>query len=191
MNLSTITHFTLLNSVRLTEAYLTDDMLLDLVNLCENLEVLDLRRCNGMKHLRVCSSKLKILGLWFYKCDDGSVEISAPGLCTLSFGFFEVGRYLLENASALVEARISFIQEAENYWYWSKVLRLVSHVKHLSCQNWGSKVAVDKDLFPQSVSFYNLSLLKMATDFSQSDLLGMAALLEHAPNLETMVLSIP
>lgn len=45
-----------------------------------------------------------------------------------------------------------------------------------------------KDLFSGNFYFYNLNHLELQTDYSRSDLLGMAALFKHSPKLETVIL---
>uniref|UniRef100_A0A5B7AX73 F-box domain-containing protein n=1 Tax=Davidia involucrata TaxID=16924 RepID=A0A5B7AX73_DAVIN len=182
------TRFETLRSIFLEQVYLTDDMVSDMVSGCLNLESLLITRCCGMKNVKISSSRLTNLGLWHLRCDEGSIDISAPKLRKLTILFSEVGKYVLEETSALVEARVCFIHKAENYVYWSKVMKLLGHVKRLSTQNWGFKLVAAKDLFSGSFLFYNLNYLELTTEYSKSDLLGIAALLEISPNLETMIL---
>lgn len=47
---------------------------------------------------------------------------------------------------------------------------------------------ISKDHFPKSFKLQNVSLLELRTGYTQYDLIGMAALLELCPNLETMIL---
>ncbi|KAM7492307.1 hypothetical protein LguiA_035228 [Lonicera macranthoides] len=177
-----------LSTIYLHEVQLTDAMILELFSVCVNLESLSMYQCVGMKDIEIVSSKLKDLTLFTFECDEGSLKINAPNLGSLWIAFFGVGHYVIE-ASALFEANICFIHKVSNYRYWSKVMRLLGHVERLSFQNWGYKVVAAKELFCSGFSFYNLKYLELDTMYSRSDLLGMAAALEHSPNLETLMLT--
>lgn len=183
-----ITQFEAMKSLFLEQVYLTDEMISNLITGCANLQYLVIMHCYGMKDIRISSLNLKILGLWKFHCDEGSLEISAPNLSKIGFYFFEVGRYVLEVTSALVEADVCFVHKAVNYGYCCKAMRFLGNVERLSIQNWGYKVVAAKDMFSGNFYFYNLNHLELRTDYSRSDLLGMAVLFKHSPKLETVIL---
>ncbi|KAH7844430.1 hypothetical protein Vadar_027875 [Vaccinium darrowii] len=47
---------------------------------------------------------------------------------------------------------------------------------------------VSKDCLPESFVFHNLNYLRLDTEYTKADLLGIAILLELSPKLETMIL---
>ncbi|XP_058211466.1 F-box/FBD/LRR-repeat protein At5g56420-like [Rhododendron vialii] len=134
MNSSRI-QFDSLTSIDFVQVYLTDEMISNLVAGCLNIEALTIRQCDGMKDVKISSPTLKSLELWQFRCDEGSVEIHAPNLSNLMMFFFEVGEYVMEDSSALEEADVTCIAMAENYRYWSKIVRLLGHVKRFRVQN--------------------------------------------------------
>ncbi|KAK9285578.1 hypothetical protein L1049_024773 [Liquidambar formosana] len=180
--------FPSLRSIFLDQIPLTDEMVSDLIIGCPNLESLTLEHCYAMKDLKIRGSKIKELYLRYFYCDEASLEIACPNLRLLNMKAFEVGKYSLKNSSALVEAYVFFLHKMDCYVYWSKVVRLLGHVKLLSVQNWWFKLLAPKDAIPGSFVLKNLTYLELQTGYSDSDLLGMAALFELAPNLDTMIL---
>ncbi|KAH7842445.1 hypothetical protein Vadar_005371 [Vaccinium darrowii] len=154
----------------------------------ESLTCVVFEQCHGMKDLKIFSERLKSLELWQFSCDEGSVEICAPNLSYLMMFFFEVGRYVMEDSSAVAEADVTCISKVENYPYWSKIVRLLSHVKRFHVQNWWYKAVVSEDCLPKSFVFHNLNHLRLATEYTKADLLGIAVLFELSPKLETMIL---
>ncbi|XP_058210705.1 F-box/FBD/LRR-repeat protein At2g04230-like isoform X2 [Rhododendron vialii] len=129
-----------LASIDFVQVYLTDERISDLVAGCLNIEALTIRQCHGMKEVKISSPSLKRLDLWQFRCDEGSVEIRAPNLSNLRMFFFEVGEYVMEDSSAVEEADVTCISMVENYRYWIKIVRLLSHVKRFHVQNWWYKI---------------------------------------------------
>uniref|UniRef100_A0A6N2M302 F-box domain-containing protein n=1 Tax=Salix viminalis TaxID=40686 RepID=A0A6N2M302_SALVM len=68
------------------QIYMTDDMVLNLLKACPNIEVLKLENCYGMENLRLCSEKLKRLGLSsFYTAKrELYLELDCPNLVWLT-----------------------------------------------------------------------------------------------------------
>ena len=52
-----------------------------------------------------------------------------------------------------------------------------------------SQLLTPENLFPKTLKLRNLKYLELQTGYTRYDLVGMAALLERCPNLESMVLS--
>ncbi|KAK9924622.1 hypothetical protein M0R45_032983 [Rubus argutus] len=185
---------TSLSSLYLDEVYLTDQMVPDLISGCPNLDELELQHCWGMEKLKICSKRLKKLALgYFYDCDcRNTIEIDCPNLWFLKFDCCSFTQFVLKNGSCLVEFHIAIVHKRGEYYdLWSKVVKLLvqaPHVKHLNVQNWWLKFVISKDPFPKSFKLHNVSLLELQTGYTQYDLIGMAALLELCPNLETMIL---
>ncbi|KAF7145005.1 hypothetical protein RHSIM_Rhsim04G0060100 [Rhododendron simsii] len=177
-----------LASIDFVQVYLTDEMISDLVAGCLNIESLTIRQCHGMKDFKISSASLKRLDLWQFRCDEGSVEIRAPNLSNLSMFFFEVGEYVMEDSSAVEEADVTCISMVENYRYWIKIVRLLSHVKRFHVQNWWYKAVVSKDCLPESFVFHNLNYLRINMEYTKADMVGIAVLLELSPKLGTMIL---
>ncbi|KAJ6291320.1 hypothetical protein OIU76_023393 [Salix suchowensis] len=101
-----------------------------------------------------------------------------------------MGEFCIKNLSSLIEFRTSIAHKTEHYGHWFKVvkqLHRIAHIKHLVVQNWWRKLAA-KDGIPKDFLLHNLKHLELQTGYTQYDLLGMAALLELCPNLETMIL---
>ncbi|KAB5524590.1 hypothetical protein DKX38_022339 [Salix brachista] len=159
---------------------------------CPNIEVLKLENCYGMENLRLCSEKLKRLGLSsFYTAErELYLELDCPNLVWLGIDCVETGEFCIKNLSSLIEFRTSIAHKTEHYGHWFKVvkqLHRIAHIKHLVVQNWWRKLAA-KDGIPKDFLLHNLKHLELQTGYTQYDLLGMAALLELCPNLETMIL---
>ncbi|KAJ6291329.1 hypothetical protein OIU76_023402 [Salix suchowensis] len=172
--------------------YMTDDMVLNWLKACPNIEVLKLENCYGMENLRLCSEKLKRLGLSsFYTAErELYLELDCPNLVWLGIDCVETGEFCIKNLSSLIEFRTSIAHKTEHYGHWFKVvkqLHRIAHIKHLVVQNWWRKLAT-KDGIPKDFLLHNLKHLELQTGYTQYDLLGMAALLELCPNLETMIL---
>ncbi|KAH8490529.1 hypothetical protein H0E87_022898 [Populus deltoides] len=172
------------------EVYMTDDTVLDLFKACPNIEVLKFEDCYGMENLRLCSEKLKRLDLSsFYTAErELHLELDCPNLVWLNIDCFEMGQFCVKNLSSLVEFHTFIVHGLEYYGQWCKVvkqLHRIAHIKHLVVQNWWLKLA-PKDVFPKDFLLYNLKHLELQTGYTTYDLLGMAALLELCPNLETM-----
>ncbi|KAB5524588.1 hypothetical protein DKX38_022337 [Salix brachista] len=194
-------------------------------NACPNIEVLKLENCYGMENLRLCSEKLKRLGLSsFYTAErELYLELDCPNLVWLGIDCVEMGEFCIKNLSSLIEFRTSIAHKTEHYGHWFKVvkqLHRIAHIKHLVVQNWWRKVWIvlrvtgEMDylkveeglriLFPSLLR--NVEISRTGKFFgnqrsrtiqiqdghliwyTQYDLLGMAALLELCPNLETMIL---
>ncbi|KAG5229832.1 F-box protein [Salix suchowensis] len=173
------------------QIYMTDDMVLNLLKACPNIEVLKLN-CYGMENLRLCSEKLKRLGLSsFYTAErELYLELDCPNLVWLSIDCVETGEFCIKNLSSLIEFRTSIAHKTEHYGHWFKVvkqLHRIAHIKHLVVQNWWRKLAA-KDGIPKDFLLHNLKHLELQTGYTQYDLLGMATLLELCPNLETIIL---
>ncbi|KAJ6373859.1 hypothetical protein OIU78_029533 [Salix suchowensis] len=154
--------------------YMTDDMVLNLLKACPNIE------------------KLKRLGLSsFYTAErELYLELDCPNLVWLGIDCVETGEFCIKNLSSLIEFRTSIAHKTEHYGHWFKVvkqLHRIAHIKHLVVQNWWRKLAA-KDGIPKDFLLHNLKHLELQTRYTQYDLLGMAALLELCPNLETMIL---
>uniref|UniRef100_A0A6N2LXT8 F-box domain-containing protein n=1 Tax=Salix viminalis TaxID=40686 RepID=A0A6N2LXT8_SALVM len=174
------------------QIYMTDDMVLNLLKACPNIEVLKLENCYGMENLRLCSEKLKRLGLSsFYTAErELYLELDCPNLVWLGIDCVETGEFCIKNLSSLIEFCTSIAHKTEHYGHWFKVvkqLHRIAHIKHLVVQNWWRKLAA-KDGIPKDFLLHNLKHLELQTGYTQYDLLGMAALLELCPNLETMIL---
>ncbi|KAK9286016.1 hypothetical protein L1049_025219 [Liquidambar formosana] len=177
--------FISLRSMSLTEVYLTDQIVSHIVMGCVNLEALFLDNNWGLKDVKIASSKLRKLVLKNLSCDEGSVEINASSLCSLSIEEFFVGKYDLNDAVSLVEVNVSL----PYYSHWSKVLKFLGHVKRLTMGiSWFEPLA-SKDVLPESFALYNLNLLDVQMEYSKSDMHVLAALLERSPNLDTMILN--
>ncbi|KAF2317825.1 hypothetical protein P3X46_022980 [Hevea brasiliensis] len=182
-----------MKSICLDQIYLTDQMALDLISGCPNLEILELANCYGMDTLKVCSGKLKELELKYFIRNEIEVnlEIDCPNLISLSIVWFEVGNCCIKNLSSLVHFHTSIGHKRDEYYgYWNKIVRTldqVPHIRSLAVQNWWFKL-VPNEFFSEGFLLYNLKHLELQTGYTQYDLLGMAALLKLAPNIETMIL---
>ncbi|PQP92281.1 F-box/LRR-repeat protein [Prunus yedoensis var. nudiflora] len=183
-----------IGSMFLNEVYLTDQAMRDLISGCPNLEALDLENCLAHHHMKICSTKLKRLALrYFYDSElKETILVDCPNLCSISFNCCAFDKFVLKNASSLVEFHVDILHKIDrSYRYWNKVVRLLGqapNVKHLNVQNWWFKFLTSKDSFPKSFMIHNLNHLELRTGFTQYDLVGMAALLKLCPNLETMML---
>lgn len=127
------------------QIYMTDDMVLNLLKACPNIEVLKLENCYGMENLRLCSEKLKRLGLSsFYTAErELYLELDCPNLVWLGIDCVETGEFCIKNLSSLIEFRTSIAHKTEHYGHWFKVvkqLHRIAHIKHLVVQNWWRKV---------------------------------------------------
>ncbi|KAJ6373865.1 hypothetical protein OIU78_029539 [Salix suchowensis] len=125
--------FTLLN--RKEDAIMISPFLL--------LEMLE--NCYGMENLRLCSEKLKRLGLSsFYTAErELYLELDCPNLVWLGIDCVETGEFCIKNLSSLIEFRTSIAHKTEHYGHWFKVvkqLHRIAHIKHLVVQNWWRKV---------------------------------------------------
>ncbi|CAK7324958.1 unnamed protein product [Dovyalis caffra] len=182
-----------MKDVYFDQIYMTDDVVLDLFKACPNIEVLKFEDCYGMENLRLCSEKLKRLDLLYFYTTERELylELDCPNLVWLNIDCVEVGQFCVKNLSSLVEFHTSIVHKLEHYGQWFKVvkqLHRIAHIKHLVVQNWWLKLA-PKDVFPKDFLLYNLKHLELQTGYTQYDLLGLAALLEFCPNLETMILN--
>ncbi|KAM5580792.1 F-box/LRR-repeat protein [Rosa sericea] len=182
-----------LRTVFLERIDMTDQMVRDFISGCPNLEDLEFHNSGGMENLKIRSEKLKRLALgYFYDCDSrNTVEIDCPNLWFLKFDCCSFTQFWLKNASSLVEFHIAIVHVEQYYYLWSKVVKLLEqapHVKHLNVQNWWLKFVTSENPFPKSFKLQNVRLLELRTGYTQYDLVGMAALLELCPNLETMIL---
>ncbi|CAL8139725.1 unnamed protein product [Prunus armeniaca] len=186
--------FCSIGSMYLDQVYLTDQIMSDLILGCPNLEALELQNCWGHHHLKICSTRLQKLVLgYFYDSElQETLVIDCPNLFSISFDCCAFDKFVLKNASSLVEFHVDIVHLIDgSYCYWSKVVRLLGqapNVKHLNVQNWWFKFLTSKDSFPKSFMIHNLNHLELRTGFTQYDLVGMAALLKLCPNLETMML---
>ncbi|KAK9284191.1 hypothetical protein L1049_023360 [Liquidambar formosana] len=177
--------FPSLRSLCLYHVPLTEAMLSDLMMGCVNLEVLCLQECCRLNNFHICSSSLRELTLEHFTGHCGSVDISAPNLRSLTTILFKVDHI---RDSSLSRAKVCFLYKLEHYSRWSKVVRFLGNVQHLAVQNWWFKLLVTKDGFSGSFLLHSLKYLELQTGYSKPDLLGIAALLEISPNLETMIL---
>ncbi|KDP32220.1 hypothetical protein JCGZ_13827 [Jatropha curcas] len=177
-----------LKSVFLDQVYLSDEMVSNLISGCVNLVFLGLEYCYGMKDVKICSLKITVLHLNYFTCEDGSLEISCPNLVSLEMIGFHVEKYDFKNLSGLVEAGVAFLHMWKYYRHWSQVMRFLLHVKRLTVQNWWFKLLTSTDIFSKISIFCNLKHLELRTEYSKYDLLGIAAILEISPNLETLIL---
>ncbi|WCJ33255.1 F-box/RNI-like superfamily protein [Euphorbia peplus] len=182
-----------MKSISLDQIYLSDQMAVDLISGCPNLEVLELANCYGMETLKVCSEKLKELVLeYFIRSEtEANLEIDCPNLISLTIVWFEVGKCRVHNLSSLVRFQTSIGHKRGLYCgYWKRIVSILEHVPHirtLLVQNWWLQL-VPKEVFSEDFLLYNLKHLELLTGYTQYDLLGMAHLLELAPHLETLIL---
>ncbi|KAJ6287995.1 hypothetical protein OIU76_025414 [Salix suchowensis] len=107
---------------------------------CPNIEVLKLENCYGMENLRLCSEKLKRLGLSsFYTAErELYLELDCPNLVWLGIDCVETGEFCIKNLSSLIEFRTSIAHKTEHYGHGFKVvkqLHRIAHIKHLVVQN--------------------------------------------------------
>lgn len=180
-----------INSIFLGQIYLADEMVSDLITGCVNLESLVIEDCYGMEKLRICSKKLKKLLLWFYfpqNEEESWVEIRCPNLRMISIYCFKMGKYLMEQADPLTEARVEFMHREDRFKYWNKVVRLFDGVMQLKVQNWWYEFFEQKDVSSKRFALNKLRFLELQTGYAKDDVLGLAALLEICPNLHTMIL---
>ncbi|KAL6228500.1 hypothetical protein ACLB2K_002449 [Fragaria x ananassa] len=102
-------------------------------------------------------------------------------------------RIVLKNATSVVEFAVDFsVLDVENYHVWCKTARLLRkarNVQKLKVINLWFKLLTPENLFPKTLKLRNLKYLELRTGYTRYDLVGMAALLERCPNLESMVLS--
>ncbi|KAK9284793.1 hypothetical protein L1049_023970 [Liquidambar formosana] len=180
-----VKHFFSLRSMSLCKIYLTDQMVSDILKACVNLEALHFEHNWGMKDVKIFSSKLRKLSLKGLSCDEGSVEIYAPNLCSLNIVCFQVGKYTLRGAVSLVEANVAL----PYYSHWSKVVRLLGHVHRLAVGNRWFELLASKNVPSERFVLHNLKFLDLWTGYSNTDMLGVAALLERSPNLEMMTIN--
>ncbi|KAI8558366.1 hypothetical protein RHMOL_Rhmol04G0086100 [Rhododendron molle] len=192
LGLSTSSSFKSVQSLYLDQIYLNDEMVSDLISGCPNLESLVLEYCCDMKELRIRSTRLKRLSLLYFHSQDkveDSVEICAPNLRSFRIVCFEMGMYSMEGTTGLAEAYVEFMHEERHYKYWSKVVRLLSGVKHLVVENWWFKLHSSMEISSEDLVFNNLTSVELRTGYATYDLLGIAALLECSPNLEILTVS--
>jgi len=185
--------FKSIQSLYLDQIYLTDEMVSDLILGCANLESLVLEYCYDMKELKICSSRLKRLSLLYFHSqneEEESVEICAPNLVSFRIVCFEMGMYSLKETGSLVEAYVEFMHEERHYKYWSKVVRLLTGVKHLVVENWWFRLRSSLEISPENLVFNNLTSVELRTGYTTYDLLGIAALLECSPNLEILIVNV-
>ncbi|KAM5580791.1 F-box/LRR-repeat protein [Rosa sericea] len=180
-------------SIFLEDVDLTDQMWERLILGCPNLEDLELQNGGVDQNLRICSKSLKKLKFgYFYDCYyKNRVEIDCPNLVSLSFDCISFTQFRLKNASSLVEFHLNMVHLDKYYDWWSKAVKLLGSAPNVKCvnvQNWWFKLLTSKDSFPKTFTLHNLSLLELRTGYTQYDLVGMAAVLELCPNLETMIL---
>ncbi|XP_050384058.1 F-box/LRR-repeat protein At3g26922-like [Argentina anserina] len=187
-----------LNLVAIRTAYLdqielTDEMVRDFILGCPNLTDLEIQNCYGHEDLKIRSEKLKRLTLgYFYDMDErNTVEIDCCNLLFLEFDCCDFSQFSLKNAASLVEFHLAIVHMDKYFHLWSKVVKLLEkapNVKHLNVENWWLKFMISKDCFPENFKLQNVRLLELRTEYTQYDLIGMVALLQLCPNLETMVL---
>ncbi|KAG5229846.1 F-box protein [Salix suchowensis] len=163
------------------QIYMTDYMVLNLLKACPNIEVLKLENCYGMENPRLCSEKLKRLGLSsFYTAErELYLELDCPNLVWLGIDCVETGEFCIKNLSSLIEFRTSIAHKTEHYGHCFKVvkqLHRIAHIKHLVVQNWWRKLAA-KDGIPKDFLLHNLKHLELQTGYTQYDLLGMATMI--------------
>lgn len=185
--------FKSIQSLYLDQIYLTDEMVSDLILGCANLESLVLEYCYDMKELKICSSRLKRLSLLYFHSqneEEESVEICAPNLVSFRIVCFEMWMYSLKETGSLVEAYVEFMHEERHYKYWSKVVRFLTGVKHLVVENWWFRLHSSLEISPENLVFNNLTSVELRTGYTTYDLLGIAALLECSPNLETLIVNV-
>ncbi|KAM1545052.1 hypothetical protein ACFX15_044775 [Malus domestica] len=194
--LSTMRFWTI-RSLLLDMVCLEDQMMNDLILGCPNLEDMELQNCWGHHHLKICSKRLKRLAFGFFYDSEikETVSIDCPNLCSISFDCCSFYRFALKNAESLVYFRVQIVNIVERYYdLWSRTVKLIEqapNLKHLDALNWWFKFLTSTDSFPESFILHNLKLLELQTGFTKHDLVGMAALLKHCPNLETMILEYP
>ncbi|KAB5524452.1 hypothetical protein DKX38_022201 [Salix brachista] len=119
---------------------------------CPNIEVLKLENCYGMENLRLCSEKLKRLGLLsFYIAErELYLELDCPNLVWLGIDCVETGEFCIKNLSSLIEFCTSIAHKTEHYGHWFKVvkqLHRIAHIKHLVVQNWWRKTMILDPLY--------------------------------------------
>lgn len=173
-----------LHSLSLDRVFLTQQIVSDLLVACVSLEDLTLNDILGLPHLKICSSKLRRLSLTHLLCKEGSVEVATPNLEWIRIFFFHVGEYTFKEMASLVTVDIVLLY----YSYWGKVVRQLGNVKHLIATNYWFELLVKKEILAQDFVLNNLNLLEMRTGYSKTDMLGIAALFELSPNLNTMIL---
>ncbi|XP_068336334.1 F-box/LRR-repeat protein At3g58900-like [Pyrus communis] len=194
--LSTMRFWTI-RSLLLDMVCLEDQMMNDLILGCPNLEDLELQNCWGHHHLKICSKRLKRLAFGFFYDSEirETVSIDCPNLCSITFDCCSFYRFALKNAASLVYFRVQIVNIMERYYdLWSRTVKLIEqapNLKHLDALNWWFKFLTSTDSFPESFMLHNLKFLELQTGFTKHDLIGMAALLKHCPNLETMILEYP
>nr|XP_011460149.1 PREDICTED: putative F-box/FBD/LRR-repeat protein At5g44950 [Fragaria vesca subsp. vesca] len=182
-----------LRSIYLTGVYLTDERVHDLILGCPNLEDLKLKYCYGMKKLSICSTRLKKLVVWG-EIYIRSCEVDCPNLSSIRIDSFS--RFVFKNASSLVHFCFgkNFLLYKHYYDLWRTtvvgILKQAPQLRNLTVPNLWFKPLSSKDpYYLKSFMLHNLNHLELYTDYSQTFLVGMAALLELCPNLETMVLN--
>ncbi|KAB5524434.1 hypothetical protein DKX38_022183 [Salix brachista] len=180
------------------QIYMTDDMVLNLLKACPNIE-------------------LKRLGLSsFYTAErELYLELDCPNLVWFGIDCVETGEFCIKNLSSLIEFRTSIAHKTEHYGHGFKVvkqLHRIAHIKHLVVQNWWRKVWIvlrvtgEMDylkveeglriLFPSLLRNVEISRTgkffgnqrSRTIQIQDGHLICMAALLELCPNLETMIL---
>lgn len=128
------------------EVRVTDEDVSNLMSACVNLESLTLSTTWGYKNLKIVSPKLKELRLHDYvRSDDfqDSVEICAPSLQFIELVQFDMGKYIVEDTSSLIEAHVEFNtgRKCEFVAQWTNIVRLLRGVERLAIQNmWMCKV---------------------------------------------------
>ncbi|KAL6128692.1 hypothetical protein ACLB2K_072047 [Fragaria x ananassa] len=184
-------------SIFLDMIYLTDLSVPLLIEWCPNLEELELKNILGLRNLRIISPRLKKVTLEYIyetrKSSCKSVVIDCPNLLTLRFHDCDADRIVLVNATSVVEFAVDFsVLNGENYHVWCKTARLLRkarNVQKLKVTNMWFKLLTPENLFSKTLKLRNLKYLELQTGYTRYDLVGMAALLERCPNLESMVLS--
>ncbi|KAB5512863.1 hypothetical protein DKX38_029891 [Salix brachista] len=182
------------------QIYMTDDMVLNLLKACPNIEVLKLENCYGMENLRLCSEKLKRLGLSsFYTAErELYLELDCPNLIWLSIDCVETGEFCIKNLSSLIEFRTSIMHKTEHYGHWFKVvkqLHRIAHIKHLVVQNWWRKESLSEELLNKPIHFSIPSLkevkLKVIPGENQNQIVQFVALLKKQGVVLDKIVLVP
>ncbi|XP_050220940.1 F-box/LRR-repeat protein At3g26922-like isoform X2 [Mercurialis annua] len=167
----------MLKSVYLDQVFLSDQMCLDLMSGCFNLEFLELESCYGMSSLKISSRSLKELEIKHFIRNDEEfdLEIDCGSLVRLNIVWFEVKNCWFKNLLNLVHFGTDIGHKNGLYYrYWSKIVGLldqIPQIESLAVQNWWLKLD-PKKAFSKDFQLYHLKHLELQTGYTQYDLLG-------------------
>ncbi|KAL5972869.1 hypothetical protein ACLOJK_039675 [Asimina triloba] len=193
--------FRSLRILSLVQVELTDETIVHLTAGCPELDTLTLNSCAGIRHLKISSSALKNLTISF---DDSlknpshgfedtvpsSVEIEAPNLISFDCSHYLAYDFRFRDVSSLVNASVIFsdlirhFHDMGDFDPFPKIIETLTPARRLTTESWW----VWKTLHRQKILPYHLEYLELTTGFSEVEFQGLAVILNHSPNLRTVII---